>query len=76
MIFVKQFKYDKLISVMSLAIFALLLAEAYLNHKDDIDGSVSRLKSVLNDNGQKPEEKAEFVETTAEATEGETDNAE
>lgn len=72
----KMFKYDKIISVMSLAIFALLLAEAYLNHKDDIDGSVARLKSVLNDGGQKPEETAEFVETTAEVSEGETDNAE
>ena len=76
MIFVKNFKPEKLISVMSLALFALLLAEAYLNHKDDIDGSVSRLKSVLNDNGQKPEETAEFVETTAEVSEGVTENAE
>jgi len=50
MISVKKLKPEKVISFMSLTLFALLLAEAYLNHKDDIDASVTRLKSVLNDN--------------------------
>ena len=62
-----MFKYDKIISVMSLAIFALLLAEAYLNHKDDIDESVARLKTILNKKDEKPEEtQAEAIEEGAE----------
>lgn len=79
MIFVKKTKkpkkpYDeKIISIMSFALFALLCAEAYLKHKDDIEESIARLKEALNQG--KPEEEA--VETTAESIEeGVTDNAE
>ena len=47
MIIVKKLGTDKLISAMTIALFALLLAEAYLNHKDDIDESIGRLKTSL-----------------------------
>ncbi|MCQ2484897.1 MAG: hypothetical protein MJ168_06140 [Clostridia bacterium] len=64
---------EKIISIMSFALFALLCAEAYLKHRDDIEESVARLKSALNQG--KPEDEA--VETTAEVTEeGVSDNAE
>ena len=45
----KKLNPEKIISAMSFALFALLLAEAYLNHKDDIDESIARLKTVLNE---------------------------
>lgn len=42
---------EKIIKVMSFTLFALLLTEAYLNHKDEISESISRLKGVLNKKG-------------------------
>lgn len=42
---------EKIIKVMSFTLFALLLAEAYLNHRDEIEESVERLKTVLNKKG-------------------------
>ena len=66
---------EKIVSIMSFALFALLLAEAYLKHKDDIDESVARLKSALNQG--KPEEKTAEESAEAEVTEeGANDNAE
>ena len=53
MIFVKKLNSDKLISAMTVTLFALLLAEAYLNHKDEIDESIARLKTVLGKNNEK-----------------------
>lgn len=53
MISVKKINPDKFISAMSLTIFALLLAEAYLNHEDEIKESIARLKSILNKNEEK-----------------------
>lgn len=44
----KLFTREKVISAMSFALFALMLADAYLNHKDEIDESIARLKTVLN----------------------------
>ena len=43
MIIVKKPFNEKLVSIMSLTLFALFLADAYLKHKDDIDESVARL---------------------------------
>ena len=66
---------EKIVSIMSFALFALLLAEAYLKHKDDIDESVARLKSALNQG--KPEEETAEKSAEAEVTEeGANDNAE
>lgn len=53
MIFVKKPGSEKLISAMTITLFALLLAEAYFNHKDEIDESIARLKSTLGKNEAK-----------------------
>lgn len=53
MIILKKLKPEKIISLMSFTLFALLLAEAYLNHKDDIEESITRLKTILNENNEK-----------------------
>lgn len=45
----KKFNPEKLMSAMSIALFALLLANAYLDHKSEIDESIARLKTVLNE---------------------------
>lgn len=50
MILLKKIKPEKIISAMSFTLFALLLAEAYLNHKEEIDESIARLKGILNNN--------------------------
>ena len=70
MIFVKKPFNEKLVSIMSLTLFALLLADAYLRHKDDIDESVARLKTALNKE-EKPEEIQEAL-----TEEGAKENAE
>lgn len=61
----KKFSAKTVISVMSFTLFALLLVESYLDHKQDIDESITRLKATL-----KPQETA--AQTTA--TEGDTAN--
>ncbi len=48
----KKINSEKIIRVMELTVFALLLAEAYFNHKDEINESVARLKGILNDKGE------------------------
>ena len=70
MIIVKKPFNEKLVSIMSLTLFALFLADAYLKHKDDIDESVARLKTVLNKE-EKPEEAQEAI-----TEEGAEENAE
>ncbi len=67
MIIVKKPFNEKLVSLMSLTLFALFLADAYLRHKDDIDESVARLKTILNKTEEKPgEAQAEAIEEGAE----------
>ena len=46
----KKFSAKTVISVMSLTLFALMLVDAYLDHKKDIDESVVRLKTTLKPN--------------------------
>ena len=70
----KKFSAKTVISVMSLTLFALMLVDAYLDHKKDIDKSVVRLKTTL-----KPTENAQPVATIGgvaeqENTEGDTAN--
>ena len=70
----KKFSAKAVISVMSFTLFALLLVDAYLDHKKDIDDSIVRLKTTL-----KPAEDAQSVAvigTAAEQvnTEGDTAN--
>ncbi|MBR6530878.1 MAG: hypothetical protein IKT61_00050 [Clostridia bacterium] len=70
----KKFSAKTVISVMSLTLFALMLVDAYLDHKQDIDESVARLKTTL-----KPAENAQSVaiigaETEQANTEGDTAN--
>lgn len=43
----KKIKSEKIITALALAIFALQLTEAYLNHRDEIAGSITKLKSTL-----------------------------
>lgn len=43
----KKFSAKTVISVMSLTLFALMLVDAYLDHKKDIDESITRLKTTL-----------------------------
>ena len=49
MIIVKKFNPDKIMTAMTLAVFALLLADAYLSHRKEIDESIAKLKTALND---------------------------
>ena len=70
----KKFSAKTVISVMSLTLFALMLVDAYLDHKKDIDKSVVRLKTTL-----KPTENAQSVAIIGgvaeqENTEGDTAN--
>ncbi|MBR5262915.1 MAG: hypothetical protein IKV49_03740 [Clostridia bacterium] len=66
----KKFSAKTVISVMSFTLFALLLVDAYLDHKKDIDDSVARLKTTL-----KPVENAQpDVEAEQVNTEGDTAN--
>ena len=52
----KKFSAKTVISVMSLTLFALMLVDAYLDHKKDIDESITRLKTTLT-----PKENAQSV---------------
>ena len=52
----KKFSAKTVISVMSLTLFALMLVDAYLDHKKDIDESITRLKTTF-----KPAENAQSV---------------
>ena len=70
----KKFSAKTVISVMSFTLFALLLVDAYLDHKKDIDDSVARLKTTLT-----PKENVQSAaiigeETAQENTEGDTAN--
>lgn len=62
----KKFSAKTVISVMSFTLFALLLLDSYLDHKQDIDESITRLKTTL-----KPQEP---VAETSATTEGDTAN--
>lgn len=42
---------EKLIHVMEISALVLLLVEAYLNHKEEVDESILRLKDKLTDKG-------------------------
>ncbi|MBR3835201.1 MAG: hypothetical protein IKJ69_00230 [Clostridia bacterium] len=52
----KKFSAKTVISVMSFTLFALLLLDSYLDHKQDIDESITRLKTTL-----APKENAQSV---------------
>ena len=70
----KKFSAKTVISVMSFTLFALLLVDAYLDNKKDIDDSVAILKTTL-----KPAENAQSVavvgsEAEQVNTEGDTAN--
>ncbi|MDD6276361.1 MAG: hypothetical protein PUB20_06025 [Clostridia bacterium] len=43
----KKLDSGKIITALALAIFALNLTEAYLNHKKEIADSISKLKTTL-----------------------------
>lgn len=43
----KKISSKTVLSAMSLALFLLMLADAYLDHKQEIDESVARLKETL-----------------------------
>ena len=47
----KKFSAKTVISVMSFTLFALLLLDSYLDHKQDIDDSIARLKTTLKPQG-------------------------
>ena len=66
----KKFSAKTVISVMSFTLFALLLLDSYLDHKQDIDESITRLKNTLT---PQPTAEEPVVETTAN-TEGDTAN--
>lgn len=46
----KKFNSEKIVHAMSFALFVLLLTEAYFVHEDEIKESISRLKSILEEN--------------------------
>ena len=58
----KKFSAKTVISVMSFTLFALLLLDSYLDHKQDIDESIARLKTTLT---PQPTAEEPVVETTA-----------
>jgi hypothetical protein len=49
----KLFNSTTIIHAMEFTLFALLLTEAYLSYKDEIDKSIERLKKTLNSKGEK-----------------------
>lgn len=53
MIKLKKINSGTIVRAMSFTLFALLLAEAYFNHKDEINESIARLKEALNNKGDK-----------------------
>ena len=66
----KKFSAKTVISVMSFTLFALLLLDSYLDHKQDIDESIARLKTTLT---PPPAAEEPVAEATA-TTEGDTAN--
>ena len=52
MIKLKKINSGTIVRAMSFTLFALLLAEAYFNHKDEINESIARLKEALNNKGE------------------------
>ncbi len=60
----KKFSAKTVISIMSFTLFALCLASAYLDKKQDIDESITRFKTTLT-----PAQKSE---TPVENAEGDT----
>ena len=63
----KKLSAKTVISIMSFTLFALCLASAYLDKKQDIDESITRLKTTFTP-AQKPETPVENAE--GEATDG------
>ena len=66
----KKFSAKTVISVMSFTLFALLLLDSYLDHKQDIDESITRLKTTLTP----PQAAEEPVAEEIAITEGDTAN--
>lgn len=66
----KKFSAKTVISVMSLTLFALMLVDAYLDHKREIDESIARLKTTLT---PQPVAEEPVAQATAN-TEGDTAN--
>lgn len=44
---------EKIIHVMEISALILIMVEAYLNHKEEVDESILRLKDKLTDKGDK-----------------------
>ena len=70
----KKFTAKTVISVMSFTIFALFLADSFMEHKQEIGDSIQRLMTTL-----KPEKPAEETQENTEeavqtASEGDTVN--
>ena len=63
----KKFSAKTVISVMSFTLFALLLIDSYLDHKQDIDESINRLKTTL-----APKENAQSVAVISSENEANT----
>lgn len=65
----KRITSEKLVHAVSIALFVLMLTEAYLVHEDEIKASVARLKTII-ENKNKTKE-AEALEQTEASEKGE-----
>lgn len=65
----KRITSEKLVHAVSFALFVLMLTEAYLVHEDEIQASVARLKTII-ENKNKTKE-AEALEQTEASEKGE-----
>lgn len=52
MISVKKITSKTIVHVMELTLIALLFAQAYFNHKDEVDESIAKLKATLEEKGE------------------------
>lgn len=57
----KQFPV-KLLHAMEFSVLVLLLVEAYLKYKDEIDESIARLKTILTEKGDNPDGQQQSAE--------------
>ena len=65
----KKFTAKTVIGVMSFTIFALFLADSFMEHKQEIGDSIQRLMTTL-----KPETQQNTEEAVQTASEGDTAN--
>lgn len=71
----KKFTAKTVISVMSFTIFALFLADSFMDHKQEISDSIQRLMTTLKPAEKPAEATQENTEETVQAVpEGDTAN--